>query len=66
VVGEEELIQAALVESDGRRLMLERVPESRAANSEPGRASGQYDEAMEEFDRLWWRKTWRLPRLVVV
>ncbi len=45
------VIQAALVESDGERLMLERVLDARSTDAGPERASGLYDEARKEFDR---------------
>jgi DNA-binding NtrC family response regulator len=45
------IIQAALVESDGERLMLERALAGILTDVEPERASGLYDEARKEFDR---------------
>ncbi len=45
------VIQAALVESDGDRLMLERALEGIATHGEPERASGLYDAKKREFDR---------------
>ena len=45
------IIQAALVESDGDRLMLERALAGSSADAEPERASGIYDEAKRDFDR---------------
>jgi DNA-binding NtrC family response regulator len=45
------IIQNALVESDGDRLMLERALAGIATDSEPERASGLYDRAKREFDR---------------
>ncbi len=45
------VIQAALVESDGERLMLERVLAGISTDVEPERASGLYDEARREFER---------------
>lgn len=45
------VIQAALVESDGQRLMLERVLAPSSTGAAPERSSGLYDEARKEFDR---------------
>ena len=45
------ILQAALVESDGERLMLERVLNGHSRDASPERASGLYDEARKEFDR---------------
>ncbi len=45
------VIQAALVESDGERLMLERALAGISTGMDPERASGSYDEARREFDR---------------
>jgi DNA-binding NtrC family response regulator len=45
------VIQAALVESDGGRLMLERALAGISTGKEPERAPGSYDEARREFDR---------------
>jgi DNA-binding NtrC family response regulator len=45
------IIQAALVESDGDRLMLERALAGTATDAEPERASGLYDDARRDFDR---------------
>jgi DNA-binding NtrC family response regulator len=45
------VIQAALVESDGERLMLERALAGTSQGASPERASGLYDEAKREFDR---------------
>jgi two-component system response regulator GlrR len=45
------IIQNALVESDGDRLMLERALAGIATDAEPERASGLYDKAKREFDR---------------
>ena len=45
------ILQASLVESDGERLMLERVLDANSNNAGPERASGLYDEARREFDR---------------
>ena len=45
------IVQAALVESDGDRLMLDRALDGMATHGEPERASGMYDEAKRDFDR---------------
>jgi DNA-binding NtrC family response regulator len=45
------IIQKALVESDGDRLMLERALGETSTDAEPERASGMYDEAKRDFDR---------------
>jgi sigma-54 dependent transcriptional regulator, acetoin dehydrogenase operon transcriptional activator AcoR len=45
------ILQAALVESDGQRLMLERALAGISTGMDPERASGSYDEARREFDR---------------
>ena len=45
------VIQAALVESDGERLMLERALAGASQGASPERASGLYDDAKGEFDR---------------
>jgi two-component system, NtrC family, response regulator GlrR len=45
------IIQAALVESDGERLMIERALAGASTKVEPGRASGLYEDAKKEFDR---------------
>ena len=45
------IIQAALVESDGDRLMLDRALDGMATHAEPERTSGMYDEAKKDFDR---------------
>jgi DNA-binding NtrC family response regulator len=45
------VIQAALVESDGERLMLERALAGISTGMAPERASGSYDEARREFER---------------
>jgi transcriptional regulator of acetoin/glycerol metabolism len=45
------IIQAALVESDGDRLMLERALAGTSTDAEPERASGLYDAARRDFDR---------------
>jgi DNA-binding NtrC family response regulator len=44
------VIQAALVESDGDRLMLERALDATLLDS-PERSSGLYDDARRDFDR---------------
>src|ERR1035438_6901982 len=45
------IVQAALVESDGDRLMLDRALDGMATHGEPERTSGMYDEAKRDFDR---------------
>ena len=45
------IVQAALVESDGDRLMLDRALDGMATHGEPERPSGMYDEAKRDFDR---------------
>jgi DNA-binding NtrC family response regulator len=45
------VIQAALVESDGDRLMLERALAGTPQGVSPARASGLYDDAKRDFDR---------------
>ena len=45
------IIEAALVESDGDRLMLERALAGSSADAAPERASGLYDDAKRDFDR---------------
>ena len=45
------IVQAALVESDGDRLMLDRALDGMATHGEPERAAGMYDEAKRDFDR---------------
>src|SRR5580704_6700160 len=45
------IVQAALVESDGDRLRLDRALEGMATHGEPERPSGMYDEAKRDFDR---------------
>jgi DNA-binding NtrC family response regulator len=45
------VIQGALVESDGERLMLERALAGASPGASPERASGLYDDAKREFDR---------------
>jgi DNA-binding NtrC family response regulator len=47
-------IQAALVESDGERLMLERALAGVSKGVEPERASGLYDDAKRELDRRYY------------
>jgi DNA-binding NtrC family response regulator len=44
-------VQAALVESDGERLMVERALPGMSTDVEPERASGLYDQARKEFER---------------
>jgi DNA-binding NtrC family response regulator len=45
------VIEAAVVESDGDRLMLDRALDGMATHGEPERPSGTYDEAKRDFDR---------------
>ena len=45
------IIQSALVESDGDRLMLEQALDGIATPAESERTSGMYDEAKRDFDR---------------
>jgi DNA-binding NtrC family response regulator len=45
------IIQTALVESDGDRLMLERALGGTAPDAKPERPSGLYDDAKRDFDR---------------
>jgi two-component system response regulator GlrR len=45
------IVQAALVESDGDLLMLDRALDGMATHGEPERRSGMYDEAKRDFDR---------------
>jgi DNA-binding NtrC family response regulator len=45
------IIQAALVETDGERLMIERALAGASTEVEPDRASGLYVDAKKEFDR---------------
>lgn len=45
------VIEAALVESDGDRLMLEGPLAGTSAGAAPERASGLYDDAKRDFDR---------------
>jgi transcriptional regulator of acetoin/glycerol metabolism len=45
------IVQAALVESDGDRLMFDRALDGLATDAEPERRSGMYDEAKRDFDR---------------
>jgi DNA-binding NtrC family response regulator len=45
------VIQAAIVESDGKRLMLERALAGLSQDAPRERASGLYDDAKREFDR---------------
>jgi DNA-binding NtrC family response regulator len=44
-------VQAALVESEGDRLMLERALAGTSADAETERASGLYDDARKDFER---------------
>jgi DNA-binding NtrC family response regulator len=44
-------IEAALVESEGDRLMLERALAGTSTDAEPDRASGLYDDAKRDFER---------------
>jgi DNA-binding NtrC family response regulator len=48
------VIQAALVESGGDRLMLERALAGTLADAAPERASGGYDDAKRDFDRRYY------------
>jgi DNA-binding NtrC family response regulator len=45
------VVQAALVESDGDRLMLERALAGTSSDAKPERPSGLYDDAKRDFDR---------------
>ena len=45
------ILQAALVESDGDRLMLERALTGTSADAAPARSSGLYDDARRDFER---------------
>jgi DNA-binding NtrC family response regulator len=45
------IIEAALVESDSDRLMLERVLGEEPPGAGPERPSGHYDDAKQDFDR---------------
>jgi transcriptional regulator with PAS, ATPase and Fis domain len=45
------ILQAAVVESDGDRLMLERALAETSTDAQPQRTSGLYDEAKRDFDR---------------
>ncbi len=45
------IVQAALVESDGDRLMLERALAGTSADAAPERPSGLYDDAKRDFER---------------
>jgi transcriptional regulator of acetoin/glycerol metabolism len=45
------ILQAALIESDGDRLMIERALAAVLIEAEPGPASGAYDAARRDFDR---------------
>jgi two-component system response regulator HupR/HoxA len=45
------IVQVALVESEGDRLMLERAFAETRADTSPERASGLYDDARRDFDR---------------
>jgi DNA-binding NtrC family response regulator len=45
------IVEAALVESEGDRLMLEQVLAGTSTNAQPERPSGRYDEAKQDFDR---------------
>jgi DNA-binding NtrC family response regulator len=45
------VIETAVVESDGDRLMLDRALDGMATHGEPERSSGMYDEAKRDFDR---------------
>jgi DNA-binding NtrC family response regulator len=45
------VIEAAVVESDGDCLMLDRALDGLATHAEPERPSGMYDEAKRDFDR---------------
>jgi DNA-binding NtrC family response regulator len=45
------VVQAALVESDGKRLLLDQALDGMATRAESERSSGMYDEAKRDFDR---------------
>lgn len=45
------IIEAALVESDGDRLMVEQVLSGASTNPQPERPSGRYNDARQDFDR---------------
>jgi len=45
------IVEAALVESDGDRLMLERALAETSTDAQPERSSGLYDDARRDFDR---------------
>ena len=47
----ERSFEAALVESDGDRLMVERALAGTSTGAEPERPSGLYDDARRDFDR---------------
>jgi DNA-binding NtrC family response regulator len=48
------VIEAALVESEGDRLMIERALEGTSSGADPERPSGHYDDARHEFDRRYY------------
>jgi DNA-binding NtrC family response regulator len=48
------VIEAALVESDGDRLMIERALDGTVAGDDPERPSGHYDDARHDFDRRYY------------
>jgi len=48
------LLKQAIVESDGHRLMLERVAEESSGSAEPEPALQRYDEARKELDQRYY------------
>ncbi|MGH7440143.1 MAG: sigma 54-interacting transcriptional regulator, partial [Polyangiaceae bacterium] len=48
------VIEAALVESDGDRLMLERALDGTSTHPDPERPSGRYDDARQDFERRYY------------
>ncbi len=48
------VIEAALVESDGDRLMIERALAGTSTGADPERPSGHYDDARRDFDRRYY------------
>jgi DNA-binding NtrC family response regulator len=48
------VIEHALVESDGNRLMIERALDGTSTSANPERPSGPYDDARREFDRRYY------------
>ena len=49
--GNRTVIETALVESDGDRLMVEQVLSRTSTNPQPERPSGRYNDAKRDFDR---------------